>query len=372
MVATAWSGRGRLEQLVAELNRQKTSKLDFVADMRNLTIVNREKGLMLAPADALAEEWLPAAGLPINAAALPQFGGRCTPDVPTRFLRELVEANAPVAATLVNDLLQSDPKRHFIRTLDGRVRAFLSNSYRVLDNYDLAFAALDVARQNGGEVIEASLSDTHMRIKFTTRAIYDMVVEARGGEGRHGFVGRDGEPPLPGGPGTVHPLVTISNSETGHGGVNIACGILRAMCFNGSIIEGVQSHIHLGGKLETGVYTEETIAAESKVVMLKCRDAITAAFQPERFEKLVKKINGVAENRIERPAMALENVVAAGALTDEAHDAILSYFLSDYDRNAYGLAQAVSRYSQDVADPDDAYGLEELAGKVMVGAIALK
>lgn len=371
MVApAAWTGRGRLENLVAELNRQKESKLDFVADARSLMIVNGDGKLMLAPSDAVAQEWIPSLGLPISDAALPQFGGRCNPEIPTRFLRSLVEQRSPTAATLVNDLLQCEPKRHFVRTMDGKVRAFLSNSYRVLDNYDIAFAALDVARKNGGEVIEASLSDTNMRLKFTTRAIYDTITENRGGHGNHSFLGR-GDWPLPGGQGTVHPLVTISNSETGHGGLHVAIGILRAMCINGAICETLQTHIHLGDKLETGIYSEETLAAESKSIMLKCRDAIGTAFEPERFKKLIAKVNGSVANKIERPSEALDNVVQAAKLTDEAHDAILSYFLSDYDRNAYGLSQAVSRYSQDVADSDEAFSLEEVAGKIMVGAIAI-
>ncbi len=373
---TPWQGRGRLENLVAELNRQRETKLDFVADARNLMVVAGEKELVLAPADAIGQEWLPASGLRISDNALPQFGNRLDPDIPTKFLRELTAKRTGTASTLVNDLFQSEPKRHFIRCLDGKVRACLSNSYRVLDNYDLAFAALDVARANDGEVIEASLSDKHMRLKFTTRAIWDAVNEKDGGTGNHEWIGRTGwggsdNTDLPGGQGTVHPLVTISNSETGHGGLRVQLGILRRICVNSAIIEDVQARIHLGDKLETGIYTEETLAADSKAIMLKCRDAIKAAFTKERFAALIAKVQGAADDKVARPREALENIVTVGGLTDAANDAILEYFLGDYDRNRYGLAQAVSRYAQDVDDPDEAFAVEELAGKVMVGAVAL-
>lgn len=369
----AWTGRGRLQNLVAELQRQKESKLDFVADARNLMVVAGEKQLILAPADAVAEEWLPKTGMPIKASTMPQLGKRTNPEIPAKFLRELTDTNASIASTLANDLLQMNPQRHFVRCLDGQVRGLLSNSYRVLDNYDLAFNALAVAKDNDAEVIEASLSDTHMRIKFTTKAVWDAVAEEQDkhGPGSHkwlGEIGRDGGWELPGGPGTVHPLITISNSETGHGGLNIQVGIVKAFCVNMAVMEKVQAHIHLGGKLEIGVYSEETLAAESKTIMLKCRDAIKAAFDKERFAKLIAKANGAAEMKIERPRDAVENVVSAGLLTADDNDAILEYFLVDYNRTKYGLAQAVARYSQDV-DSDKAADLEELAGKVLMGAV---
>lgn len=367
--AAPWKGRGRLQQLVAELDRQKQTKLDFVADARHLMVVAGNGGIMLAPSDGVAQEWMPAAGLDIGHGALPQFGSRVEPNIPTRFLRDLAAQHPSTAAGLINDLLQVKPGRHFIRCLDGKVRAFLSNSYRVLDNFDLAFAALGVAREHNAEVIEATLTDTNMRIKFTTKGIWDAISEKQErGEGSHNFMGQGGWD-LPGGHGTVHPLVTVSNSETGHGGLNVQIGIVRAFCVNMAVIESVQTHIHLGGKLEAGVYSEETLAMESKTIMLKCRDAIKAAFTPERFKKLMAKVNQAAETPVERPREAVENIIETAGLTDDDHDAILGYFLGDYDRNKYGLAQAVSRYSQDVEDADSAYELEQIAGKVLAGAM---
>lgn len=265
---------------------------------------------------------------------------------------------------------KAKPNRHLVRCLGGPVRDFLSNSYRVLDNYDLAFASLDVVRQAGGEVVEASLSDTHMRLKFTTRAVWDVVneIDPRGGYS-HDWIGRVGYDArgtdLPGGPGTVHPVVSISNSETGHGGLYVRIGILRAICVNTAIIEDVASEIHLGGKLDLGVYSEETITADGKAVMLKCRDAIRAAFDAEKFKRLVARANEASEDKIAAPQAAVTNLVEAGGLNEAAKDAVLAYFLRDCDQSRYGLAQAVARHSQDTDDPDQAHDLESLAGRII-------
>lgn len=386
--AQGWRGRGSLEALVRELNRQKESKLDFVADTRQLLVeadvTETETGdvvnlrLVPKPSATQLREFMPSEGIVLLDQATQQLGDRLTPNVPWKFLRALRDAKPQTTESLVNDLL-ADPARRLIRCLDGRVRAVLSDRYRVMDNFDLAFTALDVARENGGEVMEASLSDQRMRIKFTSRQVWDAIETKRtsdpsggwyaGGLGSQQFLSKvaartGGE--LPGGPGTVHPLVTISNSETGHGGLNIRVGILQAICFNLATVERVAAAIHLGEQLEVGMFTEETVSAESKAIYLKARDAIKAAFNPETFKQIVARCNAAQDVAVQAPSAAVRNVVESVGLPEGSHDAILEYFLRDYDATAWGLAQAVGRYSQDIEDTDLAETIEQAAGEVIL------
>ena len=53
------------------------------------------------------------------------------------------EAPEPLA-TNVNEWFHNKPERRMIRTLDGQARAFLSDRYRRLDNYDLASTVLPI------------------------------------------------------------------------------------------------------------------------------------------------------------------------------------------------------------------------------------
>ena len=55
---------------------------------------------------------------------------------------ELLAAN-------VNEWFQQKPERRMVRTLDGQMRAFLSDRYRRLDNFDLALAVLPVLKEMG-------------------------------------------------------------------------------------------------------------------------------------------------------------------------------------------------------------------------------
>lgn len=362
-VSGGWNGRGTLQELVNELNRQKDNRVDFTADTRDLRVQVREqkeeKTLLLASASPRAAEWIPTGGAPIMMQALEQMGGRVNPEVPVKFTKAMAALRPQRLADLFNGLNSDEPSRRFVRCLDGRVRAFLSDRYRVLDNYDIAFAALDAVRASGGEVVEASLSDTHMRIKFTSRDVWDAIDVKRMGDKGSWYSGGLGSQEyltkvaaksggnLPGGPGTVHPLVTISNSETGHGGFNVRIGIL------------------LGERLSVGIFSEATLSQESKTIYMKARDAVKSAFNKDVFKRMVDLARAAQAREIKAPQAAVENVAKANAISDKAKDALLSYFIRDYDMTNYGLAQAVARLAQDGSDGDKAAELEAAAGSIL-------
>lgn len=383
IIQGGWSGRGTLVELVNELDRQRKTKVDFVADSRSVCVDSDGGKLFLHESPLKESGFLPDRGMELKETALEQLGGRLDPEIPVRFIKELASKRPTRAENLINGLMFDGPRRLFFRTLDGKVRAVLSDRYRVLDNYDLAFSALDSIRQAGGEVIECSLSEKNMRIKFTTRAIWEAIeVRKQGGTG-HGWlyseqyakrVGRQNwadETKLPGGPGTVFPLGQISNSETGHGGLRIQLGLLQGICINGAIIEEAISQIHLGEKLDIGRFSEETVAAESQALYLKARDVIKSTFNPDAFRKLVDIARGAQSQKIEEPISAVANIAKAASLSEKAKEAILSYFISDYDLTRYGLAQSVSRYSQDLESADDGADVEALAGKILRDEVAV-
>lgn len=377
--ASPWSGRGSLEQMLAELDRQKATRVDFVADSRQLSVsAGEDGGLLLCPTASQTEEFVDKAGVAFSMRSLKQFGGRLNPSVPAKFTEGLADTYPSIAAQLINDVAQANGKRHLFRCLDGRCRAVLSDKYRIMDHYDVAFSAMQAVQASNGEVVECSLSDTHMRIKFTSRNVWDAINLNREGDRGNWYSGGIGNQDhlrrvgarsggdLPGGPGTVHPLVTVSNSETGHGGLNVRIGLLQAICFNLATVESVVQEVHLGSKLDEGIFTEETRQKDSEAVMLKCRDAVTAAFDSQKFAAMVAKANAAQSDAIEAPTAAVNQFVEGQSLSEEVRDGILAHFLRDYDQTRYGMAQAVARYAQDVTEAEAASTLEDLAGKLIV------
>lgn len=371
--------RQPLTNVIAELDRQLASKIDFVADTRSMKfgVDPEDKSVRLYANSAQVSEYLPKEGLMLTYDAVAQAGNRCAPDVPSKFLRDLVAQQPDLAADLLTELTHRTPARRLIRCLDNRVRGLLSNRYRILDNRDFAMAALEAARQHEGEVIEAQLTDRHMRLKLTTQKVWDVIHTTRD-KGGNWYAGALGNQPLlnrvaarrwedlPGGPGTVTPLVTISNSETGHGGTRIRIGILAGICFNLATVETVVAERHLGGEVDEGLLTEETQHADARATMLKLRDYVTTAFDEGRFKALVAKANAAQDDHIKAPTAVVDSVMGAFKISADHRDTLLAYFIRDYDPTRFGLAQAVSRLAQDVASPDLATDLEDAAGRLLV------
>jgi hypothetical protein len=373
----SWKGRGNLAQLVTELQRQKESRIDFVADVRHLT-VEANGGIKIIPATAQAFEWMPNGPMMMKQAAYHQLAEKCTPKIPTRFFDDLMLERPKRLADLVNGLHADDPKKRLVRCLDNEVRAWLSNGYRVIDNMDIAFTCLDEARKKNAQVFEADLSDKRMRIKFTTQEVWDSIDIRQKGEGGwyaramgnkelmgRTILGARITDELPGGPGTIHPVVTVLNSETGHGGFHVRIGILMGICFNVATLETVVSRIHIGERLDEGIFSHEAISAEGKAIMLKARDAVIAAFDPDKFKGMVAKAKEAQTDKVESPTAAIDNVIELGVVNEEQREALMTYFLRDYDQTRFGFAQAVSRLAQDVEDPDMAGDLESVAGKII-------
>lgn len=392
----SWKGRGNLQNLVKELERQKGARMDVVAETRNFRFNVREAvtddsgkvespgAILLDPVTDGAREWFPDGAAEFNQSALLQLAEKSTPPIPSRFMEAMTQQRPKRLADLLNGLASDQPARRFIRCLDGKVRGWLSDKYRVIDHYDIAFACLDAAQKASGEVFEAALSDRTMHLKFTSKSVWSKIdITQRGGSKDGWFAGGLGNQnhlsrvhakswgDLPGGPGSIHPIVTVRNSETGHGGLSVRIGILLGICFNVATVEDVISNIHLGDKMGEGVFTESTLSAESKAIYGKARDAVAAAFTPAKFQRMVDLARAAQSEKIEQPTAAIENVVRVGDIIDEDRTKLLEYFLRDYDQTRFGVAQAVSRLAQDTGDVEDAEKLESLSGKIILGNIRL-
>lgn len=390
-IVSEWSGfrgRGSLLDVVNELKRQTESRKDFVVDSRDLKVVpdlDAAPGtLRLVAATDSVRDFLPREGHRLLPQALVQFAGKAGPGLGARELKKLAAANPNRTAEFLTGLAHDDPHRRLVRCLDDHVRAFLSDRYRVIDNLDLATWALQGLKDVGGQVLEASVTDRHLRIKMVSTEVWDRVERERtGGDSRQWYAGGLGNQqflsrvsarsveqlPLQGGQDTVWPIVNVTNSETGHGGYGASVGILQGICFNLATVEDRLVNVHLGSRLETGILSTETVQAEARAIMLKLRDTIQSGFDQDAFRRLVDTIRDAAAREIHSPSQATDLLVkASDALVDDDIDNLLGHFRAEPGvPSVYSLGQAVSRYAQDTDDADKADGLEALAGAVLRG-----
>ncbi len=114
----------------------------------------------------------------------------------------------------VNTWLSDDADRRMVRTLDGKVRAVLSERYRRLDNYDLAENVLPILQQLDGARFESvELTETKMYLKVVTPRV---TFEVAPGD-------------------VVQAGIVISNSEVGLGTLSVQPLVYRLVCRNGLI-----------------------------------------------------------------------------------------------------------------------------------------
>lgn len=361
----------KLEELVATLRQWEESKIDFVADSRHLQFTTSDGSLRMQPApdSVVLTEWLSREGIALNSQAVADLAGRLDPPCPTAYLRAVLTGRPELAASIADQT--KPPRRFFVRCLNGSVRAILSDQYRVIDHLDCAQWSLQACRDAGGVPLYATLTDRHMRLSITTAQVWDRIAQSERnvGTGSHHWVnfgrGTDEEP------GWANPIVTVTNSETGDGGLGVSYGILIRRCVNTVIVEQAVRQIHLGSRMDLGLLRQDTAAAEATALRLRIRDAIAAGLHPATFARIVAAANRAQEQRIEDPRTAAGNVLKAAGVAngEEEIDSLMSYFLRDYDQTQWGLSQAVSRYAQDAEDGETVAALEVAAGAVVRGEL---
>lgn len=394
-----YRGRGSLADVVNELRRQVDARLDFVMDSREFKFGLRlpekkdsEPVLVMEPKSISAQEFIPSGGYPVLDQALQQVAAKApvkggdgrTSGIPVRFFRNALKSHPERTLDFLNGMIADAPARRMVRVLDGEVRAFLSDQYRVIDNLTVATHVLEILQKVDGRLLEASISDSHMRLKFLSAEVWDKIERVRTGEdsgswyagglGSQTYLSKvaantRGDLPMHGGPDTVWPIGTISNSETGHGGFTFRGGLLQAVCFNLATVEEVIREVHLGSRLEVGEYKRDTVEAEAEAIFLKVRDNVTTFFTPEEFRKIVAKVRGSQTKEIQSASTAAGLLVkTADSLAEQDLDALLNYFHQQPGKQTvYNLGQAVARFAQDTDNPERADDLETLAGQVLCG-----
>ena len=238
-----------------------------------------------------------------------------------------------------------------VRTLDGKARAFLSDRYRTLDNFDLSHAVLPILmEQPDMEIVSSQFTET----RFYIKAVFPRIT----GEVAVGDAVQSG--------------VVISNSEVGSGSLQVSPLIYRLVCLNGMISAyGGQKKYHVGraaqGDSDTfEIYRDETIQADDKAFWMKVQDTVRASTQQAVFETIVEKMRESKGLEITgRPVAAVEELAKKFTYTETQQGNILEHLMRGGDFSQYGLLNAVTRSSQDEDDYEAATQMERDGGRII-------
>lgn len=336
-----------IQQAAAEIVRQSQAKADYLVNTENLHMETCDGAPTLRLLDESGLDRVePLDILPTAHRQMGDYLG-----IPRKYYERMLQENTGLLAENVNSWLRRGPEQRMIRTIDGRARAFLSSRYRRIDNLDIARITLPIIEEMPDAIYEScNLSDDYMFIKVVNPRLTAEVV-----------------------PGDiVQAGVVISNSETGQGAVCVQPLIYRLVCSNGMVVNEARARRNHIGRVNSSdenlrIYSEETLEADDKAFIMKVQDTVRAAVDEARFAQVVDKLRESTEKRLNTADIpGVVKLAAAGLkLTEAEGDAILNHLIRDADYTLYGLANAVTRYSQDVEDYDRASKLEEVGYQVI-------
>lgn len=340
-----------LSELAAELERQEAAKADYIADTRRMHFTSDDDGSEL---DLLGEG---AAASTVGLGVLPhahqQIATRL--GIPWRFYQRLQQELPVLLDENVNRLFRHKPERRMVRTLDGKARAFLSDSYRRLDNGELARTLLPILGDIPDVRFEScAITDQRMYIKAVTPRVTG---EVKLGE-------------------EVCAGVLISNSEVGHGRLRIEPFVYTLACRNGMVIpkalgSAAISRVHVGRRVENEdntyqVFRDETLMADDRAFFMACADVVRAAVDEVRFRELVDAMQAAAQDvEVQSVVPAVQRLASTENLNDGERDSVLTHLAAGGDLSRWGLLSAVTRAAEDVDSYDRATELEELGGKLL-------
>lgn len=268
-------------------------------------------------------------------------------------------------------------ERRMLRALrndDGTfdVRAVLSPRYMRIDHADILRESRPLLEQIGAKPFRAHLNDRTMHVTFVSE---QLIADLNAGDPLHTvYRYAAGDDARIGGASDYQPrehkligALTLRNSETGHAGITVSQSVVVAACNNLCIIEKTLNKVHIGRIIKgTGdlddVFSDSTYAAEARAVLLYVADMIRATFDADRFKKMVERMNGLRETRVDQPTQTIKMLAE---YTRTSEDVLLDAFFSEPEPTAFGIHQAVTLAAQRVDDDEKQIELSKFAGEMV-------
>lgn len=334
-----------LEALGEELQRQRNARQDFIADTRSLVMESTpEKSTLRMSVKNRLEEFT------VGLVAHQQIASRL--GIPFRYYQKMQQEQPTLLDENVNTWLQETPEQRMIRVLDGRVRAFLSNRYRRLDNLELCAAVLPVIKEmKGANIVSCEVTESHLYLKVINKRMKAEVTV--GDVVQAGFV--------------------VSNSEVGLGSLRVEPLVFRLVCKNGMICKDFsQKKYHVGRQVNESedsayeLYSEETLRQDDRTFFMKVGDVVRAAVDEAKFQLTVDRMRESMNIPLEhQPQKEVELLADKFMLTQGERGDVLRQLFLTHDNSRYGLVNAVTAASQLCSDYERATELERIGGAIL-------
>ncbi len=343
-----------LVELATEVQRRSEAKRDFIAPVEKLTVKAVDKDIVLSVANGKDE--CQTVDFPIEQHAHDQLASYL--EIPAVYYKKMQEKDPALLAYNANHWLKGQDRR-MVRTLDGKVRAVLSDRYRTLENEDLAEAVIPMLLERNLEVMSAEVTSRRLYIKAVDKSIV-RTVDFSLSTGRKGI-------------DHVSPGIDLSNSEVGSGALGIFGGLFTGECMNWARAkEAFLRKYHTGNRADVSdevyaVLTDKTKRLTDAALWSQVQDLVKAALDVKLFDQQVEKLQLAAGQKVESTSVVevIEKVGRKFNLLEGERKSVLAELIQSGNLTRYGVHAAITRVSADVADYDRASELEKVGGEVI-------
>lgn len=344
-------GMKSIENLYGELIRQREVRMDLIANTRSLS-VSTENGISTLSIFTDKDIY----NFKVTDIAHRQIADRL--GIPFKYYERMMNEYPKLLDENVNSWLKFKAEKRMLRTLDGKLRAFLSNRYRRLDNLELVDHILPViAQMKNCSIASCDITETHLYLKVINKSMKAEITE--GDIVQAGFV--------------------VSNSEIGLGALKVEPLVYRLVCKNGMISKDyAHKKYHTGRNVEDTdnayeLYSDETLKADDKAYFMKVQDIISAAVDETKFMLTVDKMRQAKSIKTgDNPVETVEVLGDKYLLNKNERASVLRHFIMDGNFSQFGLVNAVTRTSQDVEDYNRATELERIGGTILEDSVKTK
>lgn len=341
-----------IDKLAAEVTRQQNAKRDFVLDTRDLRFnaLSGSLNVMIEQPNGDTEVF------GVTEDAHSQIGTYL--GINQKYYQKMLAHEPGLLAVNVNQWFQRTEKPfnaepRMVRVLDGNMRAFLSNRYQRIDNFDLLTALMPVFSEFPGLRFESSsLSPRDMHLKVFWP-----------GNQKEVKVGD-----------TIQAGCVIRNSETGFASTSVKPMSLRLWCMNGATHDEYGTRkVHRGKAIEVSdasyeLFTDETLQLSDKAFIMQIRDLVKSTLQGVWLDTVVRQMQEAQGIPVEDPKQTVQELSKRFLFSEEESSMTLEHFFRDIAFNGqtqYGLFNAVTRMAQDVESYERATELEEIGGQIL-------
>ena len=282
------NSEGTLESIMRDVIGKKARQEDYVAPTRDLQFRTQvvEDGPNQPQIVIERNGGMPTKILDTNDVAFQQVATKSDLDI--RTTRRLRDDYPSHLDGLMNAIFEKESKNVMVRTYAdevrperGLARAFVSDSFFAYDNHCFLEASLPqlIESEAQWQVVNGTVTEKKLYLRLRS------LVQT--GEPRVGDRMANG--------------ILLSNSEVGHGSVNVQALCWTLACLNGMQTQRSMRKTHLQsarGENFYGLLTAETKEADSHALSLKLRDIVKSFTSRESFDQVIQQMSSAHSDTV--------------------------------------------------------------------------